>query len=135
MDREPRLTAATASGHYGRGTVAVGVLLLTLALIYMVQVAGVARHTQDVLANPLPEQAPNGGRQFDLRTMAIYDFFFTSQAWALAHVWLLWVVVLRLVRRPEQRERIVAALAAALFAVVAITWGMALWLGSHGTSV
>jgi multisubunit Na+/H+ antiporter MnhF subunit len=67
--------------------------------------------------------------------MAIHDFFFTSQAWALAHLWLVWVAVLRLVRRPERRKRIVAALAASIFTVVVVTWSMVLWLGGRGTLV
>jgi hypothetical protein len=126
---------AAASRHYGRGTIAVGVLLLGLALIYMVQVGGVARHTLHILANPLATRASDGQYQFDLRTWAIHHFYFTSQAWVLAHLWLLWVVVLRLVRRPTQRGRIVAALAAAVLATLAATWSMVVWLANHGTSV
>ena len=128
---------STARGvrHYGRGTVAVGALLLTLAAVYAAQVAGVVRHTRQILANPLPAAAPNGGMQFDLRTMAIHDFLFTSQAWALAHLWLLWVVVLQLARHPQQRVTLVRCLAAALLALVIVTWVMAAWLGRHGTSV
>jgi len=73
--------------------------------------------------------------QFDLRTMAIYDFFFTAQAWALAHLWLLWVALLQVARHPQQRLQVVRRLAVAVLAVVLVTWGMAVWLGSHGTSV
>jgi hypothetical protein len=126
---------AEHSPHYGVGTVIVGVLLSLLALVYALQVAGVVHHTRYLLAHPLPEYAPNGAMQFDLRTVANYDFFVTSHAWLLGHVWLLWVVVLHFARRPQKRVRLVRALGVALIVVASITWAMVLWLGKQGTSV
>jgi hypothetical protein len=101
--------------------------LLFLALIYMGQVAGVARETLAILAKPKSQQA-----QFSHTT---YDFFVTREAWILAHLWLLWIAVLQLVRHPKQRGRIVGAVAAALLAVLAATWSIAAWLGRHGAFV
>ena len=72
--------------------------------------------------------------QFDLR-MANYDFFLTSHAWLLGHVWLLWVVVLHFARRPQRRVRLVRGLGAAFVAVASVTWAMVLWLARQGTSV
>jgi hypothetical protein len=132
---ERRLSTAGRSPHYGFGTVIVGVLLSLLALVYAAQVAGVVHHTRFLLAHPLPEFGPNGAMQFDLRTVANYDFFVTSPAWLLGHVWLLWVVVLHFARRPEKRVRLVRGLAVAFVAVASITWAMVLWLAKQGTSV
>ncbi len=126
---------AEPSPHYGVGTVIVGVLLSLLALVYALQVAGVMHHTRYLLAHRLPEYAPNGAMQFDLRTVANYDFFVTSHAWLLGHVWLLWVVVLHFARRPQKRVRLVRALGVAFTVVASITWAMVLWLGKQGTSV
>jgi hypothetical protein len=121
--------------HYGVGTVVVGALLSLLALVYACQVAGVVHHTRYLLAHPLPEYAPNGAMQFDVRTVANYAFFVTSHAWLLGHVWLLWVVVLHFARRPKTRVRLVRVLGVAFLAVASVTWVMVLWLANQGTSV
>jgi len=60
MTLEPRVNAPLGSRHYGRGTVVVGVLLLSLALIYMAQVAEVVWHTQQLLGDPLPDRSADG---------------------------------------------------------------------------
>jgi hypothetical protein len=132
---EPRVTTAEHSPHYGVGTVVVGAVLLLLASVYCGQVGYVVQHTRYLLAHPLPEYTPDGGRQLDLRTMANYDFFFTSHAWLLGHVWLLWVVVLHFARPPRERVRLVRGLGIALVTVVGATWVMVLWLARQGTSV
>jgi hypothetical protein len=132
---EPSVTTAERSPHYGLGTVVVGVLLLLLALLYSVEVAGVVRHTQHLLAHPLPEYSAGGARQFDLRTLANYDFFITAPAWLLGHVWLGWVVVLHFARRPKKRVRLVRGLGIAFVVVSGVTWFMVLWLARLGTSV
>jgi hypothetical protein len=135
MSMGARVSTAGHSPHYGLGTVIVGVILSLLALIYAVQVAGVVHHTRFLLAHPLPEFASNGAMQFDVRTVANYDFFFTSHAWLLGHVWLLWLVVLHFARRPKRRVRLVRGLGLAFVAVASLTWVMVLWLARQGTSV
>jgi hypothetical protein len=115
--------------------VAIGVVLLTLTAVYAAQVASVVQETRDILANPLPEWHRDGAMQFDLRTAAIHHFYFTSQAWGLAHLWLLWVLVVRFRRHPERRAGLVRTLAAVLSCLIVMIWFMVVWLGRHGTSV
>jgi hypothetical protein len=121
--------------HYGLGTVIVGLVLLALASIYMGQVFWALQDTRAALADRLPAYTPDGRMQFDLRHFRIYDFFVTREAWALGHLWLLWVLVVQVARRPVQRVKAVRRLAIAVTGVLAISWGMALWVERLGASV
>jgi len=121
--------------HYGLGTVGVGIVLLLLALIYMGQVFWVLQETRAELGNPLPDYTPDGRVHVDLRHLRIYDFFVTREAWLLGHLWLLWVCVVQVARRPLRRVAVVRGLAAATLGVLAITWVMRLWVGRMGPSV
>jgi hypothetical protein len=132
---EAGVTTAEHSPHYGAGTAILGVVVWLLALVYAVQVAGVLHHTRYLLAHPLPMYTPDGAMQFDVRTVANYDFFVTSHAWLLGHAWLLWVIVVQFARRPKKRVRFVRGLGVAFVLVASVTWVMVLWLAKQGTSV
>jgi hypothetical protein len=115
----------------GRVGLAIGSVLLILAVIFVVQVSGVVvevagRHE---LARITPE-----GVRFDLRDVAIHDFFFTTQAFVLLHVWLTWASI-KWMRSRGRVGRACKSLSALGLATVLVGHTGALWLASKGTSV
>ena len=120
--------------HYGRGTVAAGALLLGLCLVYMVEVAGVLQHARALIAEGWTSAAgPDGSAYYyQLRRVSGSRFFVTQEAWMIAHLWLLWVLIVRALGDPAHRARVVGWLGSAVAVIVAATWVMRAWIAAHG---
>jgi hypothetical protein len=115
----------------GRVGFAIGLFLLILALIFVIQVSGIIVEVAG--RQELPRATPQG-MQFDLRASAIHDFFFTTQAFVLLHVWLAGAGI-RFMRSRGQVGRAWKALGGLGLATVLVGHAGAVWLASRGTSV
>jgi hypothetical protein len=117
-------------GIVGKGF---GFVLLVGAAIFVYQVLGVARETSALPPSEL-KALPGGGVSIDLRRLAIYDFFFTREAFVLLHVWIVWAIV-RL-RKSRRSAKLVDRLMVSV-AIVTIGVGHAIviWVAHQGPSV
>jgi hypothetical protein len=115
----------------GRVGFVIGCFLVILALIFVIQVSGIVVEVAG--RQDLTRASPEGMR-FDLRTSAIHDLFFTTQAFVLLHLWLAWASI-SFIRSRGQVGRALKCLGGLGLATVLVGHAGALWLASRGTSV
>ena len=98
----------------------------------MAQVASVAYDVAQRV--DLTGWTPDGVFHLDLRNMAQHDFFFTTQAFMLLHIWIIWASV-RLARQSGSWSVMRRALVAGGWCLLVTGHALAIWLAGKGTGV
>ena len=111
-----------------------GAILLGLCLVYMVEVAAVLQHARALVSEGWTSGVGNdGSAYYKLRRISEYRFLVTQEAWIIAHLWLVWVLIVRAFDNPAHHTRVVGWLASALAVIVAASWAIRAWIAAYGT--